>query len=581
MRPREYQQGYDTASMLKDLATPKRNPIIISNFGPLDLQHKPSEIAENESPRCRNAYIKRGWIEPRAGRTLLDNSSFDSTILFIGEFATSDNHIYAIIITQKSLYSSTNLVTFTRIPWRLSPNADPVPVVTVTSTSAIVTGTNTSFLSWTRAGDKFKCVADSDWSTIQSVNSNTQIILTANSPVSRTGVLFQIERYFGGSESELFWGATIADADYFVFSQGVDKLLYLNSSMDLVRELSSDAPAAKYGALFDDRVIVGNLPNYPTRLQRCASGVYNDWVGTGAGFTDLITDPEAITGLFVKLGVLILFKESSIWHVYRTGVATNPFEYKIKIPGVGKRYGGMINTGDSVIIIGSDNFYNYDARTDPEALGDKVKDYFFSNLNPDSSASDTIHGTIMRERDEVQIYFPSGTNTSPNLCWIYSPELRGFTSEWDLAATASGILEKLAPSLGSLVENLIGNGTSLYKLDPEAEDDDGTNFIFEWHSKDYKPKALKQIASYRVVVEYYCSSSATMKASLSGDGGSNFCSEMSVTLNASDENKLQRVFFDFIQSYTTARVRLRVLDGGAFNIVSVRAEAIELGEVNA
>ena len=160
-------------------------------------------------------------------------------MLFRSEFVTSADVSYLIILTEKSLYYSLNLSTFTRLPWYYSTGT-----ITTQVDPAIVTGVDTLWAANARAGDKFKCDVDATWKTILTVDSNTQITLTTNYGVARSAVAYKIDRYFGGTVDNAFWGVTIADVDYFCFSQGIDPVLYINVTVDEVRRLSANCPSA-------------------------------------------------------------------------------------------------------------------------------------------------------------------------------------------------------------------------------------------------------------------------------------------------------------------------------------------------
>ena len=117
MSHKTYQQGYSFPQVLAKMKTPKGSPIVV---GPplqgLNFWNKKSEIENNETPRCRNARIRRGYIEPRPGLSLF-KSGFDSTVMYIREFPISSGTTYHLVITLKSIYESLDLVTYTRVPW--------------------------------------------------------------------------------------------------------------------------------------------------------------------------------------------------------------------------------------------------------------------------------------------------------------------------------------------------------------------------------------------------------------------------------------------------------------------------------
>jgi len=598
MRVRDYQKGYNISEVVSKIPTPTSAAVEI---GPpmlgLNFRLKPIDIAINETSYCKNARIWRNYIEPRPGLTLLA-SGFDDTIMYIREFVTSADVNYLIVITLKSLYYSLNLTTFARLPWYYSTGT-----VTTSASSPTVTGSGTTWATNARAGDRFKCDADDTWKTIKTVDTNTQITLTANYGADRSGVTYKIDRYFSGDTSNTFWGVTIADVDYFCFSQGIDPVLYVNVDVDQVRRLSADCPSAKNGTLFADRLIIGNLTNLPFRTQWCARGSYTDWTGTGSGFKDWVADPQEITGLSVAQGILVLYKSYSIGHMTQTGRSDSPFNYdEVRVPAVGLYYPSLFfSIGDADIIASSDNFYSYDTRN-INAIGDDIKDNFLQRIDP--SYIETAHALVAEEFAEAQLYFPTVDNTTPNIAWVYNYGMNIFSSEWDLAANASGYAtQKVSESwdaavgswdsdtdiwdssqiLASTPLNIIAKGTDLYKLDTNALTDAGTEFTFEWWTKelgakDFKVLETKQITIMRVVVFYYCSVSSTLNCSLSGDGGKTFTTEKSASLTYDEPDKLQTAFFSFNHTYDTVIVRFRA-SNSRFQIVRVRVEGIAVGDI--
>ena len=592
MRVREYHSGYDIKELISKIQTPKSKPITI---GPpilgVNFRLKPSEIADNESPYCKNARITRNYIEPRCGIVLI-SSDFDANILYIREFVTSADVSYLIILTEKSLYYSLNLSTFTRLPWYYSAGT-----VTTQVDSAIVTGVDTLWAANARAGDKFKCDADATWKTILTVDSNTQITLTTNYEVARSAVTYKIDRYFGGTVDNAFWGVTIADVDYFCFSQGIDPVLYINVTVDEVRRLSADCPSATFGALYADRLIIAGLANLPYRLQYSARGDYTDWTGVGSGFKDWVEDPQGIAGLSSFAGILVVYKSYSISHMAETGRLDSPFEYRMKVPGIGLYYPGIFfSLGDSDVIGGSDNFYTYNA-VNINAIGDDIKERFLQVIDP--NYSHTAHALVVEEFGEAQVFFPTADNTTPNKCWVYNYDMDICSGEWDLAAIASGYATQEVTGswdsddeswdsdtttwdsveiLASTPLNMISQGSSLYKESPSALNDNGVDFTFEWWTKEFKLSEAKTISTYRVVVDYYCSITSTLKCSLSGDGGQTFTSEKSVALTYDSPSKMKRAFFDFIETFQTVLVRFRSV-GGRFQIVRVAIESMPTGEI--
>jgi hypothetical protein len=600
VRPKNYQpeSGYDISSVIGSIDTPKEKPISISPFvGGYNTYNKPSELDTNETPYCMNARIYRGKLEPRSGLSLL-YAGFDSSIMLIKEFVLSSGGKYYIVVTLKSLYRSSDLSTWTRVPYPYNTGT-----VTVDSgTPTIVTGSGTAFLANVRVGDRFKLDADGTYGVVLSVDSDTQLTLATDYPTDGAGVAYTIDKYFGGTLNDAFWAQTIGDVDYFVFSQGIDPVSYVDSTLTSISRLSSDCPASKYGIYFADRLVIANLSSLPYRTQWCIAGNYTNWTGTGSGYKDWVEDSYEITGLSLMLGRCVVYKQYSICHMSRTGLGYNPFQFDTVVPGIGVFIPGtLVSTGLFDVFWGSDDCYKYDSRGDPVSLGTKVKDEFLKAIDPRYYL--TCHSLVVEEYSEIQFYYPSSGNTYPNKALVYNYEMNIWEGIWDMLATASGYGEQFAGiTWDSLVGkgytwdtypgrwddsnltatqsiNLVGNGTSLYKQDSSKINDEGTNFIFEARTKVFKSPEKKEISAYRIVIDYYASVTTTLLASLSENGGKSFGSEVSVVLDISEPDMPKRAFFDFLTTIETAMLRLRVLTGGRFSLVNIDAEAMASGDI--
>ncbi len=596
MRTRNYQTDLGTQyGDLSDTPSPKESPTYI---GPpilgLNKREKRSEIEINQSPNCLNARILRNYIEPRPRFTLI-SSAFDANIVYIREFSVSTGETYLIIITTKSLYYSTNLSTFTRVPWPYTTGT-----ATTNGTTAVV-GIGTLWATNAQAGDRFKIDSIGTYGIIATVTDNTNLVLTATYASSTGSEAYTVDRYFGGDEDNLFWGVTLADVDYFAFSQGVDPVMFVTTAMTLISRLSVDCPAANFGIQYADRLIIGDIPNYPFRLKWCIAGTYTNWTGTGSGYKDWVEDPYGITGFSIMSGILVTYKTYSIGHVTRTGRSDDPFAFEVKVPGIGCFIGGsLVSLGDADIFVGSDNFYTYDLRS-AEPVGDNVKDFFLTDLNP--AYTHTGHALVVEEYSEVQFYYASVDNISPNKALVYNYDMDIWSGIWEFNSPvhSSGYATQEVSgtwdsddeawdtdssewdsslTLSSQPLNMVAQGTSLYKQEPTAPIS-GANLNFIWETKDFIPEEeLKSITAYRVIVSYYALTSGNLIFETSVDGGQSWQNYQIQALNTTTPSRVRYAFFDLITTDEVISGRFRSIDGGRFQIVKVRLEAISAGDIN-
>jgi hypothetical protein len=597
MQPKNYQAGMGTSvsKLFPDMDSPKDKPIII---GPpirgLNMRRKPSEIEDNETPYCLNARVRRDYIEPRWGYSLV-SSAFDAPIMYIREFVLSTGGLYLVVITTKSLYTSINLTTFTRVPWYYTAGT------AATDGTVNVVGTSTAWLTNVRVGDGFRLDAIGPWGTVATVVDDTHLTLVNTYDTAATQA-YHIDRYFGGTFEDTFWAVTIPDVDWFVFSQGVDRCLYIDSLVSGIDYVNANCPASLYGAVYGDRLVLGytieSSINYPYRTRWSAAGNYDDWTGTGSGFNDLVDDPYDIAGLSVASNICVIYKTYSITHMSRTGNTAEPFAFKLTVPGIGSYVPGtLVSIDDADIFAGSDNFYSYDTRA-IKGIGDDIKDHFIDSLNP--TYSGIGHALVIEEVDEIQFFYPGTDSTTPDRVLVWNYDMSCWGSEWTVTATASGYATQETTEswdadsgawdddttawddttiLANRPLNMIANGTSLYKWNPSALTDAGVNFIFEWQTKDVAMGSYQEVSTYRVIAEYYAQTSVNLKCSLSINGGKTWEAEATIALDYANPSQKRRAKFDFLTTGETIRVRLRCTDGGRFQIVRLLIEAVASGEI--
>lgn len=601
-RPRDYQVGLisNVSTIIAESITPKESP---TQIGPplsgYNTQLKASDLDLASTPYCKNARIRQNFIEPRSGISLI-SSSFDSTIMEIKEFELSSGTKYYMVITTKSIYVSSDLITFTRLPWTYVTGT----VTIHTGDKNKVHGVDTVWLTNARIGDRFKVNADGTYVTILSIESNTELTLSANYPtVASGGSAYTIDRYFGGTIGDRFWSQVIYDADQFVFSQGIDPVLYVGSGVSSVVRLNVSCPAAKYGIVFADRLVIGCITDLPFRIQWSARGNYDDWTAVGSGYKDCTEEVNEVTGLSILVGSMVIYKKTSIMLATQTGVAFSPLSFATAVAGIGCYIpGSLCSIGLWDTFWAKDNYYKYDGRSDPVSIGDQVKDNFLTSINP--QYLDRCHSLVDSEFDEVQFYYPEGSSTICNKCLVYNYNLEIFEGIWDgLSAHSSGYASQIlgvtwnsligkgftwntypgrwnsSSILGYKPISLLGIGSSLYKQDPTYLDDAGTSFICEWYTKIFKASPYKMTSIFRVVMDYFSSITTSISVSLSFDGGKTWSFELTKVLSITDPDVVKMVIFDFLSTYDTIQIRFKST-GGRFKMTKSIMEAISSGDIS-
>jgi hypothetical protein len=295
----------------------------------------------------------------------------------------------------------------------------------------------------------------------------------------------------------------------------------------------------------------------------------------------------------------VVYKKKSICFFTQTGDTESPFAYSVPVPDVGCYFGGGVLTifGTIDMFPAENNFYLYDGNT-LSPIGDKIKDNFYNDIS--ASSIGMRHGFVLKEFTEIQFFYPSQGNTTPNKVIVYNQDMNIWESYWDIPATASGfVLYQISETWsgasgtwsadtgtwdegGLLSPNpiiLIGQGTSLFKEDQTALDDNGIPYTFEWHTKQIKADEDKLMHITGVVVDYFCTDTADLKSSISGDGGSTWSTEQTVSLSPTNQGSSKKAFFDFLGDYQTIIIKLKSTSGCLFQIVKVSLRTVPVGDV--
>lgn len=150
------------------------------------------------------------------------------------------------------------------------------------------------------------------------------------------------------------------------------------------------APKGKFIESFAERILVGNIPNYPTRIAWCGNLQPSHWDATtdiSAGFDDLASAEsdigDQIAGLFNLGSVLVVLRERSIWHCTRQPFAEAPFRFT---PIWSKSGCDLANTAVEVggAIIFADyrtrGVWVYSPGAPPQRISTQIEDELYSDL---------------------------------------------------------------------------------------------------------------------------------------------------------------------------------------------------------
>lgn len=397
-----------------------------------------------------------------------------------------------------------------------------------------------------------------------------------------------------GIGSDLF-SMIVAEGNNLVFCQGVNNIMSWDGTNDFVQLVAS---RAKYLVSFADRVIGGFVDGISTRL-KWSSLTITDWTATGSGANDFDQTPDPITNLGKLLDRLVVYKESNIWVGARTGDAYNPFYFIQTIPGQGLLCPfSLVDIGGQHFIVGEDNLYFFTGN-DLQPIGNKIRREFYRSLN--RNAVHVVCATYLNESREILLFIPEGTSSVNTACWVLNLDNLQWTkysladnvtcvgqilytdssdtTTWDEeVGTWDSATDTWAGASTISVQERFGSSDGyVYGFSEALKSDDGSSITATWESKDFDfdlPFKLKNIQ--RVFIGYVTSSGATVKVSVSVDGGVVW-SDVTRVLPGTNQIGTGR-YFDFNVSGQKLRCKVEITSSSSdFKLTEFSAYAYEMG----
>lgn len=426
--------------------------------------------------------------------------------------------------------------------------------------------------------------------------------------------------YFDGSNWVQVTGTLDgSEVDFIQLGLALDTFFFTNNKQNRVQkidfsnntfsDLASDAPFAKTGTSFGERIVLANLGNQLVEQSTIAwSGdrnftVFDTAIDESAGRSPLVANPKDLSDpinlLIGFTSVMCIFRESSIWLATNTLDATNPFQFYSAVPG----FGAVPNT----VVIGSGEasgrafFLDIKKRTvyawapgeNPEPIGRPIENSLLVNVDNVntffseyvSATDEFILGTKLTGSDTRRLWIFNARTKA----WSYDEqedvssiaEFAGqldYTSIDELIGTINGLTGTIngltditeAPAL--LVTGYI-NGDTLQEDDTVATDN-GTPYTSEIRSKEFKQNKLDTIFT-QLRFEYIGILSGTFSIEYTKDGGVNWISAKTITYTNSSTKKLAT----FKKAIKTRRLMWRIIaTTGIFDTINYEVIAYGSGE---
>jgi hypothetical protein len=270
-----------------------------------------------------------------------------------------------------------------------------VSTVTVTGNAAANWATGTPDLN---AGDKFIINADhtaagepdTHWAQISSIDSDTQLTLTAAYGGAATSGVYKIRRVHSCPAGERWQYAAVNGK--FCFVNGNVYGQYWNGTDTYATRLNTTyCNQVRYCVAFANRLVTADMQNSGARnpwlLRWSKEGDPTDWTDTTAGYVEFMDSEEPITGLGCVGEQLVVFRKTAYHLGYRTGESSSPLAFDSPKKGIGlyAPY-SLVHVAGTVAWLGLNDFYFLNGK-EAESIGEPVRKKFFELVADDELES--------------------------------------------------------------------------------------------------------------------------------------------------------------------------------------------------
>ncbi len=374
------------------------------------------------SPWVSNGRIEQGSFMKRWGYTT--DRSIGAPVYSVLIFQQTDGTRFTIYATGNDIIKKE---TGTNKTWSYITDTLTTPVVTgMEGTKTVVTFSGGGLTAGAvAAGDKFIVTADhtadeepdTNWATVLTKDSDTQLTLTAAYTGASTTGACKIRRVYGIPAYERWSYAVINNT--LCMTNGSNDVLYWTGSGYVVSLDSANAKEARYCIEYANRLFLADVWSggirKPLTLKWSKENDATNWTDTTAGEADILETEDFITGLGKVGGDLVVYKRESIFTYSRTGEATQPISKTSEKRGIGcvAPYSIVDFLGTNAFL-GRDDFYVINAGA-IQPIGTKIRCKFFE-LVADTEVSNTWGGSNPNLNEIFWV-----TNTSEGqVAWVWN-----------------------------------------------------------------------------------------------------------------------------------------------------------------
>jgi hypothetical protein len=356
------------------------------------------------------------------------------------------------------------------------------------------------------------------------------------------------------------------------FTNGVNYIYRYPDATNTCDELTTVSICETLSA-FIGRLFLGATTEsgtyFPDRVRWSIIEDDSDWTGTGSGYIDLNDTDGEIVKILPLGGMLVAYKNSSIYNLYPTGDRDDAIVKQVQSPAIGCLAPGTVKAvvnreGLPAHIflgqgLGGVNVYMYTTNI-LQPIGDDIKEELRDNMSAHQRKN--AFAAVDYKRNQYMFFVAYEGETFPKQAWTYDIDT-GQWKSWELAnaITCAGVWE--TTEADSTIDEwtlLLGEETSLVKwLDSAAyQDHDGTNVTLTAISGDYSmSERAKYGTIYRLHVYYYDHGYTPITVYTSTDGGDTYSSGTTKYIGSTDaDGSLNHAAVDLMATGRRFRVKI-------------------------
>lgn len=407
----------------------------------------------------------------------------------------------------------------------------------------------------------------------------------------------------GGNDDLVSYAFPLLSGEKIVtFTNGIDAIRKCSITGDDA-DLGGSPPKARFMQAFGPYLVLAYITDsgttYYSRVQWSDTGDPENWdpLTTNAGSSDLLEDPEDITGMGIFGNYLTVHKPNSIY-MGQLVTTSDVFRFDRKTTGVGTAANGTIQNIPSgeQIFLASDGIHLFNGITAP-LIDSPIQEELREEMNPQY-----IHlsqAIFVEELDEYWIAIPIGSETTPSTIYKYNWRTKQIFKDEHEDLTALGLFlntndltwgDMTLPwgtstsrwnsmTLGSLNPTVIyGDSSGIStKRATTTFNDNGTSIDGIFDTKDFTAEDLG-ITDIDTIMRWkgleVWAKGNSVSIYYSTDSGSNWTLATTITLSSDypDDDSPESVWFDVVKSKIRFRFRNNSSSSG-FTLKKYQIEA--------